>query len=78
MRYVVVSHSWFIDSNGFATKTIDAKDDKSAKEHATLIRDAADSTFNRTATIVLKIGPKEELYQPRRLTLWERLTGYAR
>jgi len=76
-RYIIVSHSWFIDSNGFETKQIEAADDREAKDKAILFREARNRPFNHTETFVLKIGPHEELYQPRRLTLWERISGWA-
>ena len=74
MRFLIVSHSWFVSSNGFTVDEVEADDMKHAKLLAAERQCDLDDTFNKTRSKVIQIADNEHL-APRRLTLWERITG---
>jgi len=75
MKFVMVMHEWFVSSDGFTVKEIDARDADDAHNIASDIAHARNSRacHNADATI-LQIADNEHL-APRRLTWRERLTG---
>lgn len=74
-RYIAIAHHWLIDSCGFTVEEISAKTEKNAEELAHAMQRRLHSTFNKTAVQLIHIGDKA-LLSPRRLTIWERLSGH--
>ncbi len=72
MRYIVVFHNWFVSSNGFTVKTLDAKDREGAEKEAKIMCYELDMTFSKCAYTVVEIASNE---RASKLTFKERLFG---
>lgn len=74
MKAILVTHSWFVGSEGFEVEEIEVAS-KDAAEDAALIRTAKyNRTFTHARCKALMIGNDEHL-APRRLTWGERFSG---
>lgn len=73
MRFIIVLHSWHVDSMGFIAKEVDVSSETEAYGEAKKMQDSIDS-FYRSATKIIKIMDSETT-KPRVLTLSERITG---
>lgn len=73
-RYVAVIHHWFIDSNGFTVKPFSADTRKAADDYGRELKELYNTPFNKSAVQLIHIGDKV-LLSPRKLTLWERISG---
>lgn len=73
MRFLVVRHNWFMDSDGWNLHEIEADTFADAEEKAFMIQAMHDSRFSKCGTYVLG-----EYMRPRKLTWMERLTGKLR
>ena len=76
-RYILVAHSWFVDGIHFQTKELPlGTTEKEAEEKQILWQHELDSTFHKTAVIVLPLEPSYRLSAPEKLTWKERWTGW--
>lgn len=73
-RYVAVIHNWFVDSKGFTVKRFSADSRQEAEDYGRELKELHNSTFNQAAVQIIHIGDKV-LLSPRKLTLWERISG---
>lgn len=75
-RYIAVIHGWFVTSNGFTVRELDATSRDQAEKEAAQLRYNRENAFDKCAHLVIEIEDAETL--PRKLTLRERLTGRLR
>jgi hypothetical protein len=74
MRYLMVTHKWFVDSKGFSVQELNADNLEHAKLKAAKHQIEIDSIFSHARCDVIEIGDNEHL-APKKLTMWERLSG---
>ena len=72
-RFIAIVHSWFVDSKGFDVITMDVNSKKEADREAAVIYREHNSDFRKAEVLVLELEKGE--HSPRRLSLWERITG---
>ncbi|MNE81598.1 hypothetical protein D3C80_1782610 [compost metagenome] len=72
-RFIGVVHGWHVDSKGFDVHQLTATTRVQAEDEALLLAARRDSTFDRTACVVVEVDDCEHL--PRKLTWRERITG---
>lgn len=74
MRFLVVTHEWFVDSRGFKVEEIEASDEKQAQERTDLLTYRAQDSHKRAASKLIILEDTESFIN-RKLTWTERLTG---
>lgn len=73
-RFVVVIHSWFMESQGFEEHVIEAPDADTAELEARRMTDVGKSNFNSRAFHMFELAENERPAR-RQLTWAERLSG---
>lgn len=73
MKFIIVLHSWHVNSRGFRVKEVDVASEIEAYGEAKKMQDDIDS-FYSSATEIIKISDSETI-NPRMLTFSERITG---
>lgn len=73
-RFIAIVHRWHVHSNGFIVEEIEAGSEEEAKNKAGALAHRLNTPFNSSAVHLLHIGD-QVVIEPRRLTMWERLTG---
>lgn len=73
MKFIIVLHSWHVNSMGFRVKEVDVASEIEAYGEEKKMQDDIDS-FYSSATEIIKISDSETI-TPRMLTFPERITG---
>ena len=73
-KFILVIHSWFVDSRGFSIEEVECASFEEAEREASFLANKRSNEFVNTDFVVLPIM-KNETVSPRRLSLWERLVG---
>jgi len=74
MKFLMITHNWFVDSKGFEVEQIEAKDEKDAKDQMDLITFRKQGGLRHAASKLI-ILENEDVFANRELTWTERLTG---
>lgn len=73
-RFIAVVHRWHVYSNGFIVEEIEANSEDDARDKADALAHRYNTPFNSSAVHLLHIGD-QVVIEPRRLTVWERISG---
>lgn len=75
-KFIIVFHTWFIDSKGFIAEEIQCDSKLEAEKEAAYINQQLGSTFLKCAYKVIEIHKTEQIkINARKLTWKERITG---
>jgi hypothetical protein len=75
-KFIIVVHSWFIDSKYFQVEEIQSESKLEAEKEAAYITKQMETTFRKCAYKVIEIHKNEHIkINTRKLTWKERVTG---
>ena len=75
MRYVFITHSWFMQSKGWHVKESKAKTYNEAENEAKIMMVDSKEGLLHIDYMIIEIGENERLNKKNKLTFKERLTG---
>ena len=71
-RFIAVVHTWFVDSKGFYVQNLDVTTREEADKEAAVLYREYNERMRHAEVLIIELIKGE---RPRRLTIWERLTG---
>lgn len=74
MRFLIVTHKWFVSSYGFNVKEVEAKNLSEAHKAGVLVKHDEEGDMRKCAFDVIALEDQEVLAS-RKLTIMERLKG---
>lgn len=72
MRYIVVFHTWFVDTKWFDVIEFDTQDKKEVEKECKALKYDKEDTFHNVAFEIIEIDDRETLSKLNKIPMWIR------